>query len=224
VADISSPGERAEPGGQFSPEESLALIETQGQDATRSLTVDPVPILAMWGLAWLAGFGSFYLASPKGPGPLLPTWVAAVALVVLFAAAVAVSVGQGVWHGRGVEGPSRLAGAMYGWSWLLAFAGLYAVNLGLIHQGLPSGLAPLMWSGTSLLVVGLLYLAGGMLWRDRVQYALGAWTMITGAASVSAGVPANFAVLSLAGGGGFLVAALLAHTRTRRSYRARAER
>jgi hypothetical protein len=226
VANISSPGDRpgAEPEGQLSPEESLALIEDEGQDATRSLTVDPVPILAMWGLAWLAGFGAFYLASPKGPGPLLPTWAAAVVLVVLFAAAVAVSVGQGVWRSRGVEGPSRLAGALYGWSWLLAFAGLYAVNLGLIHQGLPSGLAPLMWSGTSLLVVGLLYMAGGMLWRDRVQYGLGVWTLITGAASVSAGVPDNFAVLSLAGGGGFLVAASLAHARSRRTRRARPRR
>jgi hypothetical protein len=224
VTNISAPGDRAEPDGELSPEESLAVIETQGQDATRSLTVDPVPILAMWGLAWLAGFGAFYLASPNGPGPLLPTWVAGVILAVLFATALAVSVGQGVWRGRGVEGPSRLAGAMYGWSWLLAFAGLYAVNLGLLHQGLPSGLGPLLWSGTSLLVVGLLYLAGGIIWADRVQYGLGVWTLITGASSVTAGAPANFAVLSLAGGGGFLVAALLAHARARRSRRVRAER
>jgi len=216
VARVDTGDARASGDGkaQLTARESLAVIEAQNE-AARSLTGDVVPILGMWGVAWLGGFGAFYLASPEGPGPYLATWAAGVILGVLFTAAVAVSVSQGIWRGRGVEGPSRKVGAMYGWSWLLAFAGLYGVNLGLIHQGLPSGLQPLLWSGSSLLVVGLLYLAGGMIWSDRVQYGLGAWTLVTGAASVSAGVPANFAVLSLAGGGGFLVAAVLAHARAR---------
>ena len=210
-------------GGALPPGESLALIEAQSREATRRLAVDPVPILGAWGAAWLVGFGAVYLASPQGPGPYLPTWAAGVLLALLFAVAIAVSVVQGAWRGRGVEGPSRRVGAMYGWSWPLAFGGLYAVNIGLIHQGLPSSVGPLLWSGSSLLVVGLLYLAGGMIWADRVQYGLGAWTLITGAASVSAGVPANFAVLSLAGGGGFLVAAALAWARARRPRRGPAQ-
>ncbi len=217
-ADASKPagdGPPSEAEGGLSAAESLALIEAERVELARRLVTDVVPILGTWGLAWLVGFGAFYLASPRGPGPYLPSWAAGVVLGVAFASAVAVSVEEGVWRGRGVEGPSRQVGAMHGWSWLLAFAALYGVNLGLIHQGLPSGLQPLLWSGSSLLVVGLLYLAGGMIWTDRVQYGLGAWTLVTGAASVSAGVPANFAVLSLAGGGGFLVAAALAHARGR---------
>lgn len=200
-----------------SPRESLALIETQREEAVRQLRVDPVPIVGAWGVAWLVGFGAVYLASAKGPGPFLPAWAAAVLLGALFAVAVVVSVGEGVRRGRGVDGPSRQVGAMYAWSWALAFAGLFAVNRGLAHQGLPADLRPLVWSGSALLVVGLLYLATGVLWRDRVQYGLGAWTLVVGAASVSAGIPANFAVLSLAGGGGFLVAAglLLAGRRRR---------
>jgi len=206
-------GPQVDPPHELSPEESLAVISAQRREAVRSLQVDPVPILGMWGLAWLVGFGACYLAAADGPGPFLPAWVAGILLGLAFAAALAVSVGQGLWRGRGIEGPSRRVGAMYGWSWLLAFGGLYAVNLGLLRQGLPEDLGPLLWSGTSLLVVGLLYLAGGMLWSDRVQYALGAWTLVAGAASVSAGVPGNFAVLSLAGGGGFLVAAVVARAR-----------
>ncbi len=205
--------------GQLSPEESLALVEAQREGANRSLRVDPVPILGAWGAAWLAGFGAIYLASRKGPGPFLPTWAAGVILGVGFATALGVSVGQGVWRGRGIEGPSRQVSVMYGWSWLLGLAGLYAVNFGLTDAGVPSGLLPLLWSGSALLVVGMLYLAGGMLWKDRVQYGLGAWTLVTGAASVSAGVPVNFAVLSLAGGGGFLVAAVVAQLRNKRSRR-----
>lgn len=50
-----------------------------------------------------------------------------------------------------------------------------------------------------------MYLAGGMLWRDRGQFALGVWMLIAGAGSAFAGVPGNFLVLALAGGGGMLL-------------------
>ena len=65
----------------------------------------------------------------------------------------------------------------------------------------------LLWSGSALLLVGVLYLAGGALFQDRFQYGLGLWMLVSGAASVYAGVPGNFAVVSLAGGGGLFLAA-----------------
>src|SRR6201991_2309959 len=67
----------------------------------------------------------------------------------------------------------------------------------------------LLWSGTSLLLTGTLSLAGGMLWQDRLQYGFGVWIIVSGGASVLVGVPGNFLVLCLAGGGGFLVASLV---------------
>lgn len=206
----------------LSPEESLALIEAQRGRVARSLYVDPALILGAWGVAWLVGFGAIYLTTAGWLGTVMPTWGAGVIAGVLFAAATLVSFGELVRRGRGVQGPSRRIAALYGWSWLLAFAGLFALDLALEHQGLPSDLAPLLWSGSSLLAVGLLYLAGGMLWDDRLQYGLGVWVLVTGAGSVAAGVSGNFAVLSLAGGGGFLVAAAVARARGWRSARARA--
>ncbi|MGA7173730.1 MAG: hypothetical protein WBZ07_00240 [Candidatus Dormiibacterota bacterium] len=202
------------------PEETLALIDAQRGMALRSLYVDPAMILGAWGVAWLLGFGAIYLAVNGWLGAVMPAWAAAVLAAVLFTAAAVVTFGEQVRRGRGVQGASRRIAAMYGWSWLLAAAGLLALDLALEHQGLPSGLAPLLWTGSSLLAVGLLYLAGGMLWDDRLQYGLGVWVLVTGAASVAAGVPGNFAVLSLAGGGGFLVAAAVSRNRGWRSERA----
>lgn len=202
--------------GRASARDSLALIEQQSNRAARSLSVDPVRVLGAWGIAWLGGFGAVYLASARRHAPLLSGWLAGVVLGVLFALAVAVTLSESLRRGRGVEGPSRQLGAMYGWGWGAALAALFAVNMGLAHQGLASALRPLVWSGSALLVVGLMYMTAGIVWRDRVQYGLGVWTLIVGAGSVSAGTPANFAMLSLAGGGGFLIAAALSQAARRR--------
>lgn len=191
----------------LSPEESLALIESQSRDADRELGLDPTPIFLLWGVAFLLGWGAFYCATTAGPGPFLPLWGAGVILGVLYAAAIALPIVISVRAGRGVSGPSRVTGAMYGWSWFLGFAALAAINAGVVRTGLDTAAVSLLWSGSSMLIVGLLYLAGGMVWTDRVQYALGVWMLVTGAGSVFAGYPGNLLVLALAGGGGFLVQA-----------------
>ena len=204
-------------GEDRSPQELLELIRTQHETAARDLYVAPAGILASWGGAWTLGFGAFYLASPRARWHVLPLWAAAVILITLSAVAVAVVITQTARRGRGVQGPSRTAAARYGWSWPLAFAGVFALNIGLSQHGLPASLAPLLWPGSCAVVAGVLYLAGGALFSDRVQYALGAWMLAVGAGSVQASWPANFAVLALAGGGGFLAAAAFILARGRRA-------
>ena len=197
----------------MTPEESLALIATQSERTRREIGPNPAVLLAVWGLVWLLGFGLVYLSAP--PTALLPMWAAGAIAVAGFAGAMAYSAIYGIRSGRGVRGPSRLVGAMYGWSWMIAFGGLTVVNTALIRLGLDTELIPLLWSGTSLMLTGLMYLAGGMLWQSRLQYGLGVWIIASGAASVLAGGPYNFLVLSLAGGGGFLVASLVFLVRAR---------
>jgi hypothetical protein len=188
-------------------EESLALIERQRREVHRRLGVNVALFYGPWGAAYLLGFGSVFLTYPTAVPWRLPGGVAAVITGVLFATAVVVSVVTGTRAGRGVRGPSRMVGAMYGWSWTLGFSALAAVNIGVTRLGLPADAVTLLWSGSALLLVGVLYLAGGALWQDRFQYGLGVWMLVTGAGSVLAGVPGNFAVLSLAGGGGLLLTA-----------------
>ena len=187
--------------------ESLALIERQQQAAQRQLGFNPTLILGLWGAAYLFGFGAIFLTYPTAVPLLLPCAVAGVIIGSLFAAATVISIVTGVRSVRGLKCPSRAAGAMYGWSWTLGFCALAAVNIGVTRLGLPDDAITLLWSGSSLLLVGVLYLAGGALWQDRFQYGLGVWMLVSGACSVYAGVPGNFAVVSLAGGGGLFLAA-----------------
>lgn len=188
----------------MTPEESLALIQHQRADTRRRRGGGPAPILGMWGLAWLIGFGCCYLAA-RG---VMPMPVAVAVTIALSVVAVTVPIVQGVRAARGVRGPSTTVGTMYGVAWGLAFALTSAINGGLERYVVsPDGLS-LLWTASSMVVVGLLYLTAGMLWQSWPQYLLGAWVLVFAAVGVLVGVPANFLVLSLAGGGGMLALAV----------------
>jgi hypothetical protein len=191
----------------LSARESLALIQEQQQEARRRLEPNVALFFGPWGAAYLLGFGSIFLTYPTAVPIRLPGTLAAVTTAVVFAAAVVTTAVTGARAGRGVRGPSRAAAAMYGWSWALGFGALAAVNIGVTRLGLPDDAVTLLWSGSSLLLVGVLYLGGGALFQDRFQYGLGVWMLVSAAFSVFAGVPGNFAVVALAGGGGLLLAA-----------------
>ena len=199
----------------LSAAESLDLIARQHERTRRELRVSPARLFAVWSFAWLVGWGLVYLSDEK-TAALLPGWVAGIVVGVLMIGAIVYS----AWHGskgsRGIRGPSKRIGAMYGWTWFLSYAGMCLIDIR-ITKLLPEGsdLVPLLWSGTSLLLTGTIYLAGGTLWQDLRQYFLGGWIIVCSGASVLVGVPGNFLVLSLAGGGGFAVAALVYTVRPR---------
>lgn len=182
----------------MSPADSLALINAQQAARARRKYLSGALLLGIWGLTYLISFGAFYLARGL---------VADILTGALFIAAVVFSAVFSARMGHGVRGPSQVTGAMYGFSWTLGILALIAINVGLQHQGLTNDQVILLWSGTALLVVGILYLSAGALMRSWPHYTVGAWTMIVGAVSVYVGVPGNFLILSLAGGGGFLAQA-----------------
>jgi hypothetical protein len=192
----------------LSPDEALALVEDQRHRVNRSLQVNVALVHGALGVAWLVGFGIFYFAFGRGAGqtPEVPVWTAVAVIGVVNAVAIMAGAGQTIRRGRGIEGRSWDVMRMYLWAWPLAYAGVYAADAGLQYQGLPERLAPLLWPGSAAGVTGVMCLAGGLFFRDKIHYSLGAWLLITTAASMFAGVPGNFAVLALAGGGGFLVA------------------
>lgn len=185
----------------MSPEESLNLIAREQEKVQRQIGFAPLRLLLAWGIAWLVGFGLEYLAVRGVVSVVLAT----VVTVVLFVAAVATSTVYGVRAGRGVRGPSRTQGALYGWTWPLGYIALSVIN-GRLGDYLSESALSLLWSGSALLLTGVLYLAAGAMFADRLQYGLGGWMLASAAVSVAVGYPANFLVLAFAGGGGFIVA------------------
>ncbi|WP_326829239.1 hypothetical protein OIE13_34095 [Streptosporangium sp. NBC_01810] len=62
-------------------------------------------------------------------------------------------------------------------------------------------------------MVGLIYLAEGAVHRNMLHYGLGTWLALIAAASLFLDAPGLYAVLAIAGGGGYAVAAVLERRR-----------
>ncbi len=204
-----------EPQPSLDPAARLRLVAEQQARTQAALAPDERLVFGAWGVAWSVGFGAIWLAT-SGRLPL-PAWSAFTLFALLLVGAGVLTAVHAVRAGRGVAGSSARTGAMYGWGWVLGFAMLPAVVLGAQRLGAPPEAAALLWPAVSALVVGLLYVAGAVAWDDPVQFAVGAWIMVTTGAGCLLGLPALYLVMCLAGGGGFLAAAAWFAVRRRRA-------
>ncbi|SDJ66860.1 hypothetical protein SAMN04487820_101167 [Actinopolyspora mzabensis] len=201
-----------------SPAEMLAITERQQQRAERALDINPGLLFGVWGAAWVLGFGELYLTIGDEPVLLVPLWQA----LGIFFGCLGVAGFITVWHLanslRGLRGPTQKSGAMHGWSWALAFLGLGTLIAATSRMGISDDGYAMLWASGSGLLVGLLYLSGGALTGSWTQYCVGLWILAINAAGAFTGIPNHYLVMSLAGGGGFLVAGtvltLRGHART----------
>ncbi|MBI4941970.1 MAG: hypothetical protein HY830_14600 [Actinobacteria bacterium] len=194
------------------PAAMLAVAEEQQARALRLLEPDGAVIYGAWGVAWLVGPGLMWLSRAHDVLPIGVAGAVFAALLLGAGAVTAVHVGR---RTQGVQGVSQQTGALHGWSWFLGFATLTAIMAATARAGASDDLLALLWTALSCLVVGVLYMAAGALWRDLVQYSIGVWILVIGAAGALAGVPTNQLLMSLAGGGVFLGAAALSRLRRR---------
>lgn len=200
-----------------SASESLRLIQAQQGDAARSLSPDPRLIYWPWGLAWGIGFGLLFLR--HGPDERvrvdLPASLPLITLYVLMVIAFVVSGVAGARANRDVSGDSASRGRKYGLTWFAGFAG---VTVLCIHFSrlLPPPEVGLLWAAASVGLVGILYLAGSAIWQSHDLFFLGLWLTISNIAGVLAGPGWHSLIISVAGGGGLLVAGLVEWLRWRR--------
>lgn len=116
---------------------------------------------------------------------------------------------------RGIGGDAAVQGLMFGLSWLVGFAALFAIQSGLARQGASAEVLGLVGAGGPMLVVGLVYLGGAAIWRDWTMFVLGAWLALLAAVGVMTG-PVTLLLIDAVGGGvGFLLAAAWVRSRRR---------
>jgi len=191
----------------LTPEQTLALIDTQRARVGAELDVDPSRLYAAWGTAWLVGFAGLYATSVDEPLVDVSRGAALGAHIVLLVAAMVYTAVHVTRATRGVRGASAITGAMYGWSWMLGFASLPVIVSSVERLGASERVLDLLWTALPGLLVGVLYMMAGAMWQDWSSFVLGAWILVSTGLGALAGLPGIYLVMSLAGGGGFLLAA-----------------
>ena len=209
------------PDAPFDLAAASAIIDAQRDRVRTSTYADDRLIFGVWAVAWLLGYGVLGWLG-RDDVAAIPWWGWAT-FGVLIMAGVATTIVHSLRRMSGMAGVSRRTGQLYGWSWFVAFAAGQTLVGGLAGAGLPDEAVALAANGVSALIVAILYMAGGALWQDRAQFALGVWMAVVAAVATLVGLPWTFAVMALAGGGGMAVGALLAHLAQRQQPVPRAE-
>jgi hypothetical protein len=207
------------------PATALRMIAEQQAEAARRLTPNMLLYYWPWGLAWLIGFGLFFLRfGPDGRVLVaLPAWLPLTTLLGLLAvAALLTGLVSARAYGQ-VTGESTRRGAWYGISWGLGFATMTTV-LAQVSDRLPDELSTLLWSGVMVGLTGALHMAGGAIWLDRNLFTLGAWISVTNVVGIVTGPGWHALVVAIAGGGGMVVVGGLVELRRRRPTPALPER
>lgn len=188
----------------------LDLMNSQRRSTQSRLVRSYTQLLIVWAAAWAVGFGALWFGRDIGGVPLLPLAVAWTVFGLSLAVAVAWSITAGVRSaGSGIRGGSQLQGALYGWSWTISMIAAWLLVSGLQRAGMSQELANLLYPGLFVMLVGVLYLAGGALWRSPVQYVLGIVLIAIAVAATFVGSPHNFLVFATAGPLAMLVVAVL---------------
>ncbi|GEL98510.1 hypothetical protein [Cellulomonas terrae] len=190
---------------------ALAIIAAQRHRA-EDTRPSGVLLFGIWGAAWLVGYGALWLTSRDDGDPSLLAVVVAIAAGV---AALVVTIVHVLHRTRGIAGASAREGALYGIAWPVGFVAQSMIVGGLAQAGASGEVVALAANAIAALVVGLLYIAGGLLWRATSMYVLGGWMALTGAAAALTGYPDSYLVMALAGGGGMLAGAVVVKVRAR---------
>ncbi|MBB5162975.1 hypothetical protein [Mycobacterium sp. AZCC_0083] len=104
---------------------------------------------------------------------------------------------------------NRPAYLSFGLALLVGFGALFLVITALSEALQDQQVPALLWPTGSGLVIGLVYLAGGIAHRDVLQYGLGGWLAVTSPAALFLEGANVYWALALAGGVAYLVAAVL---------------
>ncbi|MEY2848927.1 MAG: hypothetical protein RI885_1592 [Actinomycetota bacterium] len=198
------------------PAGMLALVEAQQRTVDRTMLA-PVPWLyGIWGTAWLVGFLLLWSAWDGGnPWFRVPGVAAGIAFAALIALSIVASAVLGSRINRGVRGGSDFPGLVYGVSWSVCSVAFFGVGAGLAVNGADPALLSVYFPSAYGLMAGTLYLAGAALFSSRSQLVIGIIVLGVSAGAPFAGQPGNNLVMAVAGGGTFLVAAVVAAIRLR---------
>ena len=197
----------------MSIEEAAAVAQEARATARRELVVSAPVVYAAWGLVWLLGYGAMWL-SAHGQHPFRGPSGASIATVFVlagFAAATVLVVAHRAT--RGIGGQSARDRRIVIGAWAAGFL-LLLLAQAAIRESASSRVLAFVGLAGPLVLAGMIYILASALGRSRLALVLGAWLVAAGVSCAWQAPAAMLATCALAGGGGFLLTALI-ETRTR---------
>lgn len=201
----------------------LALSQAESARVRDAFNGPTAIIILGWGIAWTVGFLAIWTVIVVPHTPEALRIGAGVLFAVLMIGGVALSMIFGNRADRGLRGVEKRQGTLYGYGWALGSIGVVLLASALAAAGMPLHLLGVFYPAAYSLIVGLLYLTGSALWKDRYLAFLGFWIAIVGLGAAFIPMPHNYLVMGVLGGGTFLVSGLLSLRAQRRRRRAWAE-
>ena len=202
------------------PEEALAVVDAQRSTYLKRHEIKAAPLLTAWGLAWLVGYAALALyREPDYDLPRVPYlfFCGCLAAALLFTFAYIIP------KARGVRGRSSREGTYCGLAWTLGMSlgavilSRLNVLLAAVNTGQANEVASVVSNAVPCLVVGVIFLMSAALWDETVMGILGGWILLVTLVVTIVGMPWAWWIMSVAGGGGMLVAAIIsAVTRMKR--------
>ncbi|MEU1721409.1 hypothetical protein [Nonomuraea sp. NPDC005692] len=196
------------------PEETLRLIEQQRTATVRRLHGDPVLLYVPWGVAWLLGFTALFLHYGLDGVPYAPISHPQ-AVTVLFAGmslAGAIAIFGMVKMGAQVRGETSAKGMMYGYAWMAGLVSMTVLAIRFSPQ-LPATESGLLWGGGFMMLVALLYMAGGAIWTYWPMFFVGVWTAVVNGVGVMLGAGWHALLTAVLTGGGYIAAGVVLRRR-----------
>ena len=196
----------------MSVQEAAAVVEDARARARRELVICAPLVYAAWGLTLLLGYGAMWL-SVRGQHPYTGPSGGSIAVVLALAALavaavvviVVVIVSKTV---TGIDGRSARLRSIILRTYATGYLILLCVQVAIKGSVSARTFAFVAFAGP-LLLAGLTYVLASAVGLDRTAFALGAWLVIVGVSCAWRAPAAILATCALAGGGAFLLMAVI---------------
>ncbi len=187
--------------------EALAILEQQQRSVATQMGAFVPAMTAVWGAAWLLGFGTIFAQAILG----FPLPIAIIVFIVLLLSAAGISTFFGIRSGRGIRQSwqSSFTGTVYGSTWSFGSVALAAIGGGLSYNGMSEELASHFYPTIFLFFIGIMYIVAGAIWPTFFTIVTGGQLVIVAVVSLFIPAPFHLLFLALAAGAGFFVLAAL---------------
>jgi hypothetical protein len=192
----------------MSVQQAAAVVKDARARARRELVICAPLVYAAWGLTVLLGYGAMWL-SVRGQHPYTGPSGGSIAVVLglaaLAVAAVVVIISKTV---AGIDGRSARVRSIILRTYATGYLILLCVQVAIKSSVSNRTFLFVAFAGP-LLLAGLTYILASALRLDRTAFALGAWLVIVGVSCAWQAPAAILATCALAGGGAFLLMAVI---------------